>query len=458
MQSEKTYSLIELTSLVKQTIEDKFYDYYPIITEIGSLNINRSGHCYLELVQKDSENDRIIAKIRATIWANSFTMINSFFESVTGEKLRSGIKVLIKASVVFHELYGFSLNIVDIDPNYTLGDLERQKKEILDKLENDGVIDMNKELDLPIAPKTIAIISSETAAGYEDFLNQLNNNQQAFVYNTKLFTAFMQGDKVEESIITALDKIYNYYEIFDLVVIIRGGGSKIELGVFDNYNIAYYITQFPLPIITGIGHDRDISICDVVAHTSVITPTAAAEFILEQSENYLFSINNLTEEFKLEADWIIEKQKNVLKELDYNFSNSFSKVINNSLYKLNLIKYDFKNAVKQKISDKNSELNTFKIKTSYAVKSAIDMQSEFLIRKKNRLIDASSIYLNNETHKLEINKHIVQENNPEKILEKGYTYITKNQKFVKDLSLLKDGDIVVNHSNTVKLKSKVIKK
>lgn len=436
MQSEKTYSLIDITSLVKQTIEDKFFDYYPIVTEIGSLSVNRSGHCYLELLQKDSKNDRIIAKMRATIWANSFAMINSYFESVTGEKLRSGIKVLIKASVVFHELYGFSLNIVDIDPNYTLGDLERQKKEILDQLENDGVIDMNKELSLPLAPKTIAIISSETAAGYEDFLNQLNNNQQGFIYHTKLFTAVMQGDKLEESIISALDKIYEYSQYFDLVVIIRGGGSKIELGVFDNYNIAYYITQFPLPIITGIGHDRDISICDIVAHSSVKTPTAAAEFILEQSEEYLFSINNLTEEFKSETDWIIEKQKNVLKELDYEFSNSFSKLINNSLYKLDLIKYDFKNVVK----------------------SAIDMQSEFLIRKKNRLIDASSSYINNEAHRLEINEHIVQENNPEKILKKGYTYITKNKKFVKDLSLLKDGDIIVNHSNTVDIKSKLVRK
>ena len=457
MNSDKTYSLLEITSLVKQTIEDKFFDYYPIVTEIASLNVNRSGHCYLELIQKDEANERIIAKMRATIWASNFSMINSYFESVTGENLRSGIKVLIKASVVFHELYGFSLNIVDIDPNYTLGDLEREKREILDKLETDGIIDMNKELSLALAPKTIAIISSETAAGYEDFLTQLNKNQHGFVYHTKLFTAFMQGDKVEESIIAALDRIYEYHEHFDLVVIIRGGGSKIELGVFDNYNIAYYITQFPLPVLTGIGHERDTSICDIVAHTSLKTPTAVAEFIIEQSENYLNLIDSLSEEFNSEAKWILEQQQNLLKQIDVDFSNSTSKIITNSFYKLDLLKADFKNTVNQNIAKENSKLSTLKIRTRFAAESAVDMQKEFLIRKKNRLCDASSSYINNSKHRLDISKHILQENNPENILAKGYTYLTKNGKLVKDFSLLNDGDIIVNHSNKDILKSKVVK-
>ena len=458
MNADKTYSLLEITSLVKQTIEDKFFDYYPIVTEIASLNVNRSGHCYLELIQKDEGNDRIIAKMRATIWASNFSMINSYFESVTGERLRGGIKVLLKASVVFHELYGFSLNIVDIDPNYTLGDLEREKKEILDKLENDGIVEMNKELELPQVLKSVAIISSETAAGYEDFLNQLNSNQHGFVYHTKLFTAFMQGDKVEESIIAALDRIYEYHEHFDLVVIIRGGGSKIELGVFDNYNIAYYITQFPLPILTGIGHERDTSICDIVAHTSLKTPTAVAEFIIEQSENFMFYLNDLSEEFNSEAKWILEQQKNILKQIDVDFSNSTSKIIDNSFYKLDLLKADFKNTVNQSIAKENSGLVTLKIRTRFAAKSAIDMQNEFLIRKKNRLRDSSFNLINNEKHKTEIHSLIIQENNPENILTKGYTYITKDGKFVKDLSLLKDGDIIVNHSNTKKIKSKITKK
>jgi len=458
MNSDKTYSLIEITSLVKQTIEDKFFDYYPIVTEIASLNVNRSGHCYLELIQKDEENDRIVAKLRATIWANSYAMINSYFESVTGESLRSGIKVLIKASVVFHELYGFSLNIVDIDPNYTLGDLEREKKEVLDKLENDGVIEMNKELDLSLVPKSIAIISSETAAGYEDFLTQLNNNQHNFVYHTKLFTAFMQGDRVEESIIDALDRIYKYHEYFDLVVIIRGGGSKIELGVFDNYNIAYYITQFPLPILTGIGHERDTSICDIVAHTSLKTPTAVAEFVIEQSENYMYLINDLCEEFNSEAKWILEQQKNSLKQLDANFTNSTSKIIDNSFYRLTLIGTEFKNITKQSIAQENSELVTLNIKTKFAVKSAVEIQKDFLIRKENRLREVSSNLVNREKHKLEINGMIIQENNPDNILAKGYTYITKNGKFVKDFSLLEDGDIIVNHAKSSSINSKVIKK
>jgi len=457
MNSDKTYSLIEITSLVKQTIDDVFFDYYPIVTEIASLNVNRSGHCYLELIQKNDENDIIVAKLRATIWASSYAMINSYFKSVTGESLHSGIKVLIKASVVFHELYGFSLNIVDIDPNYTLGDLEREKKEVLDKLENEGVIDMNKELDLSLVPKSIAIISSETAAGYEDFLTQLNNNQHNFVYHTKLFTAFMQGEKVEESIIAALDRIYEYHKYFDLVVIIRGGGSKIELGVFDNYNIAYYITQFPLPIFTGIGHERDTSICDIVAHTSLKTPTAVAEFVIEQSENYMYLINDLGKEFNSEAKWILEQQKNSLKQLDVNFTSSISKIIDNSFYRLTLLGTEFKNITKQSIAKEISEIVTLNIKTKFAVKSAIEIQKDFLIRKKNHLREASSNLINSEKHKSEINGMIIQENNPENILAKGYTYITKNKKFITDFSLLEDGDIITNHSKSIVINSKVIK-
>jgi len=456
MAEEKTYSLLELSSLIRQTIEDKFFDYYQIVAEIGSLNVNRSGHCYMELIQKDGE--KIIAKSRATIWASSFTMINSYFTSITGESLKSGIKVMLKASVVFHELYGLSLNIVDIDPNYTLGDIERQKKEILDKLENDGVIEMNKDLDLPLVPKNIAIISSETAAGYEDFLTQLHENKHSFVYHTKLFTAYMQGDNVEESIISALDRIYEYSELFDLVVIIRGGGSKIELGAFDNYNIAYYITQFPLPVITGIGHERDISICDIVAHTSVKTPTAVAEFILEKSEDLMYYLNQLSEDFKYGAEQVITNQKTILNELINEFRSSSSKIIDNSNYKLNLIKSEFKASVKQLISEENADLNTLKIRTRFAAKSAIDNQQNYLIRKKNRLRDACNSFISNSKHKIDIAELTAKEYNPDSILAKGYTYITKNGKFVKDLSVLNNGEVIVNHSVNDVIKSKVIKK
>jgi exodeoxyribonuclease VII large subunit len=227
------------------------------VAEISELNMNRSGHCYLELIEKDSLSDKIIAKSRATIWAFTFRTLKAYFETTTGETLRGGLKVLLKASIEFHEVFGFSLNIQDIDPQYTLGDLARKKAQIIQQLTSEGVLDMNKGLPFPLVPQRIAVISSETAAGYGDFLNQLETNSFGYCFFTELFPAIMQGDKASESIILALEHVYSHIDEFDLVAIMRGGGSKSDLNCFDDYELAYFITQFPLPILTGIGHERD---------------------------------------------------------------------------------------------------------------------------------------------------------------------------------------------------------
>ena len=291
MMPEKSRSLSELLGQVKGALEKELPDHYWVIAEI--MELRESRHCYLELIEKSEENDSLLAKIRATIWASRYGMLRPFFEASTGTQLKSGIKILCKASVEFHPQYGLSLNITDIDPSYTLGDLARKKQEVIQRLRKEGVFDMNREVLFPLVPQRIAVISSETAAGYGDFSESIQHNSHGFHFHTTLFPALMQGDEAPGSIITAMEKIYESESEFDCVVIIRGGGSKADLESFNHYELAYFITQFPLPVITGIGHERDESVADMVAHQGLKTPTAVAEFLVDQLLAFEFRLSSL---------------------------------------------------------------------------------------------------------------------------------------------------------------------
>ncbi len=274
-------SLLELNQHIKECLHNSFSQTLWLRAEISELQENHTGHCYLELIEKDALSGAVTARLKATCWANVYRMLKPYFETSTGQRLTSGIKILIAGKVEFREQHGLSFNIRDIDPTYTLGDMERRRLEILNRLREEGVMEMNKELALPGTANRIAVISSQTAAGYEDFVNELENNPHKLHFYYKLFPALMQGEQTGHSVIAALDRIYRYHEHFDAVVIIRGGGATADLASFDSYDLAYYCTQFPLPVIVGIGHQRDRTVLDEVAHTSVKTPTAVAELLIE---------------------------------------------------------------------------------------------------------------------------------------------------------------------------------
>jgi len=310
--SEGSLSLSELLSQVKKTLGKEFPDSHWIVAEILELHENRSGHCYLELIEKSSENDSLLARARGTIWASRYSMLRPFFETTTGTKLKSGIKILCRASVEFHEQYGFSLNITDIDPSYTLGDLAQKKQEVIRKLREDGVMEMNKEIPFPEVPQRIAVISSDSAAGYGDFMESIQNNSHGFLFYTRLFPAVMQGDEVPGSITGALDKIFESVSEFDCVAIIRGGGSKADLESFNHYELAYFITQFPLPVITGIGHERDESVADMVAAYGLKTPTAVAEFLMDQLLAFEFRLSALHDQLTSSVKRIVQSRSTML--------------------------------------------------------------------------------------------------------------------------------------------------
>ena len=287
----KSYALSQLNKMVRDAIDMQLPDEYWVEAELSECR-EHNGHCYLELIEKDEHTNTPVARASAKCWRQTWLMVKPYFERTTGEPLRTGMKVLLKVYAQFHEAFGFSWIVTDIDPNYTLGDMARKRLEIIRQLKEEGVFDLQRELRIPLFAKRIAVISAENAAGYGDFCRQLEDNEYGFRFEVTLFPAIMQGEQVERSIIAALERIYALTASFDVVVIIRGGGATADLSGFDTLALAENVAQFPLPVITGIGHERDESILDMVAHTRVKTPTAAAALLIDHLRQVLERINS----------------------------------------------------------------------------------------------------------------------------------------------------------------------
>lgn len=280
MAESQYITLRELQRRVKSALEGQFALPVWVSAEISEIKVNYSGHCYLELVEKGGDNGVPTAQARAVVWRSHYPRISGYFEAETGQRLAAGIKILAKVLVSYHELYGFSLQITDIDPSYTLGDMERQRQQTIAQLQQDGVWEMNREVPMPTVVQRIAIVSSANAAGYQDFCKELGKSPYRF--ELTLFDAFMQGAAAEESIVEALCNVATNLEKFDAVVLIRGGGSRSDLNCFNAYRLCAHVAQFPLPVVTGIGHDKDTSVADMVAHTALKTPTAVAGWLVER--------------------------------------------------------------------------------------------------------------------------------------------------------------------------------
>ena len=277
---EEPFTLYSLNNMVRQAVSEGLPSRYWVTGELSEVREASNGHCYIELVQRDEVTQELVAKARGTIWSRIYSLLRPYFLEQTGEPFAAGLKVLLQVSVAFHELYGYTLDVCDIEPAYTVGDMARQRMLVIKRLTDEGVIDLNKELPFPLLPQRVAVISSATAAGYGDFCDQLAANRYGFVFYPHLFQSPMQGSGVEQGVISALDRIAADIDMWDVVVIIRGGGATSELSCFDTYDLANNCAQFPLPIITGIGHQRDESVLDMVAHTRAKTPTAAAELLI----------------------------------------------------------------------------------------------------------------------------------------------------------------------------------
>ncbi len=408
----KSYSLSELTQFINKVIKVNFEEPMWIRAEISECRENINGHCYLEFIEKDANTDALIAKVKATIWANHYRIIKPYFEKHTGQSLHAGINVLVAVTVDFHDVYGLSLQIRDIDPNYTLGELAKKRQEVIRQLEADGVMEMNKELELAIPSNRIAIISSATAAGYEDFCNQLDHNAEGFIFYKKLFPAIMQGDQAEASIIQALDKIYEHIQLFDVVAIIRGGGATIDLSCFDSYALALHCAQFPIPIIAGIGHQRDLSIVDMVAHTSVKTPTAAAAFLIANMGDAKSKLTNV-------YGAIHQLLNNKLKNQQQYITN---------------ISWKIKHSLVNKTASKNIILEKQKANLKQAIRTILSQQN----------------------NKLALLTQALNHRNPIKLLQEGYSITTVNGRKLNSAKQVKKGDTIKTYLQDGAISSEVI--
>ena len=396
MKNER-YTLRQLNLLVREAIEDALPDEYWVEAELSECREN-SGHCYMELIEKDERSNTPVARASAKCWRQTWMMVKPYFERTTGQPLRAGMKVLLRVYAQFHETYGFSWIVSDIDPTYTLGDMARKRQEIIRQLKEEGVFDLQRELRIPTFAQRIAVISAQNAAGYGDFCRQLEDNDYGFRFDVQLFPAIMQGEQVEQSVISALNQIYNLHSPlnFDVVVIIRGGGATADLSGFDTLALAENVAQFPLPVITGIGHDRDESILDMVANTRVKTPTAAAALL----------IDNLLR--------VLERLDDASQRISY--------------------------AVNQRISNQKTKIATMTTLIPTLALRVVSDQRHRIELLENRLPVAIERRLTNQKHLLESLSIKLQGFDPQLLLSRGYSITLHNGRAVRDPRQLKPGD------------------
>ena len=425
-------TLYELNGLVRQTLELTLDEEYWVQAEIAELRVNR--HCYMELVQKEARGGGIVAKARAQVWANRWAFIKPMFEQVTGQTLAAGMQVMLKVEVTFHELYGYSLNVTDIDPTYTLGDLARHRQEILRQLAEEGIDTMNKELPLPRLLQRIAVISSASAAGYGDFCNQLNNNQRGLAFKTELFQAVMQGNEVENSVVDALNRIAARLDEWDVVVIIRGGGATSDLQGFDSLLLAENVAQFPLPIITGIGHERDDTVIDLIAHTRVKTPTAAAEFLIHHQEQELDMLEDLSARLTDHISQLLYDETTRLKMLASKIPMLFSTVKAREEVRLHRLSASMANSSVQHLEQ---------------AKGRVELMNQ-------QLSLYTSALLQGEMKRIELMESKLQSAHPNRILQLGFSITRVGGKALKDVDEVKEGDEIETTLASGTFKSTII--
>lgn len=404
------FSLLELNRLVRATIEDTLCKQYWLEAEIGQIGEN-NGHCYLEFIQKAEGYNTPVARAKAKCWRNVWGSVRPYFEHTTGQTLTLGMKVLVLVHPDFHEAFGFSWIVDDIDPRFTLGDMARRRQEIIRQLKAEGVFDLNRELPLPLFTQRIAVISSSTAAGYGDFCRQLEENKRGFRFSVTLYESLMQGEGVERGIISALDKINAHIDDYDCVVIIRGGGATSDMSGFDSLLLAENVANFPLPVITGIGHDRDECILDMVSHTRVKTPTAAAAFLIDRLEQVAHRIDDAADRFTSYVQHRMEIEKMRLSRASERIPILFS-----------LVK-----------SKQENKLETLNQRITSAVQRLIDRRR----------------------HTLDILEQRTKSLDPTLLLQRGYTITLVNGHALRSPSAVKPGDIIVTRLADGMVKSTV---
>ena len=447
-------TLSELNGLIREVFEMNFIDDIWLVAEIAELRLAGAGHCYLELVEK--KGDKIVARIKANIWSYQYQRIAMDFFAATDSKLQKGMKVLLSVGISYHALYGMSLVVKNIDPNYSLGDLERRKKEILDQLEKENLLNRNGKQNLELVPKRVAVISSETAAGYGDFLNQIKNNENSYLVELEIFASVMQGDTLGRSIIDSLIKIHERLGEFDCVVIIRGGGASLDLAGFDNYDLAKAISRFPLPIITGIGHERDDTVIDHVSFKKVKTPTAAAEFILSKFSDFESYYEGLREGLVYFTKERVNRSKVKVKNLSYSVKDLTQKKVEKERLKLIKINTDLPHISSSLLKSNYKRLLEFGNNISNGKSTLVFGETQKLSLLKQRLSFAPKKLMTNQKNEISVYAQTLKFLHPDNVLKRGYAIVYKEASIVTKSEDLVNDDVIVIKMKDGVVKSKII--
>ena len=447
------FSLSELNGLIREALEINFVEGVWVVAEIASLRTAGAGHAYLELVEK--EGDKVHAKIRANCWSYTYRQIASEFFRTTGQTLDAGLKILLYAELSFHEVFGLSLNIKGIDSTYTLGDMARRKQEVIDRLTKERLIGQNKTLDLPLVVQDIAVISSEGAAGYEDFMQQLSNNEYGIRFNTDLFQASMQGEKTSTEVTSALLNIQSAGKDYDAIVIIRGGGSNIDLNAFDSYDIAKAIALYQFPVLSGIGHERDESVVDIVSNQAFKTPTAVAQFIIDTAADLIYNLDQFKQELKDlienkvgEEKHGIERMVTVLDRQGYEMIQKQKGLLMRTHQSLPLF-------TKEILQGKRELLSSLFSKVSEGVLTELKEKDKDLLKVTFKIKSKTQEIIKDEQRELVQKEQFVRLNDPFRLLEKGYSLTYFKGKIIKSSDKVKSGDEIVLKLKTGSIKAEV---
>ncbi|MCD6366052.1 MAG: exodeoxyribonuclease VII large subunit [Bacteroidales bacterium] len=455
----QTVSLSELNDSIKNLLEGTFDFPLWVMAEIAEMKVAANGHCYLDLLEKTEKSGKDIARARATIWRNTFPLLKAYFEETTGQVLGNGLKVMLLVEVRFHSLYGYSLNVVDINPSFTLGEMALQREKILAELEKEGVLELNQQLDFPLLPQRIAVISSEGAAGYEDFLNELTNNADNYRFEVTLFPAVMQGEKTESSVVAALDEIYAQIDDFDVVAIIRGGGAKLDLSAFDNKLIAENVTQFPLPVLAGIGHTKDQTVLDIVSYQSLKTPTAVADFLIQQFRVQDEKIQELQENLQAVVNEILTGEQQNLQELYFSFKSGVGYRLQQEESRLLQFQENTRKQSGHLLAMEMQQLFYMPEKIHLIVHTIFSQKERLLDNQFDRLKRSVVLTMNQQQRQLENFMEKVKILKPENLLKRGYHLVTDDMgKIVKGMEQVEVDDMVQIHFTKGTAKTKVIQK
>jgi exodeoxyribonuclease VII large subunit len=435
------FSLLEVTNSIKKTLEQRYKSAFWIKAEMNKLNhYSQSGHCFPEIIEK--VNGKIIAQIKATLWRDDYQNINRNFLRILKEPLKDGIKILFLAKIAFDPAFGLSLQIIDIDPQYTLGDLENEKRETIKKLQLEGIYDKNKKLQLSFLPQRIAIISVETSKGLGDFINVIDKNPWNYKFFYLLFPSILQGDKAVPGIITQLQRIRKVIHHFDAVAIIRGGGGDVGLSCYNNLELSKAIAVFPIPVITGIGHVTNETVCEMIAHTNAITPTKLAEYLIQKFHNFSVPIQKAKEKIADKARRLLSEENTKLESELKLFRSITVNILNTNENRIKNASYAIQQQSQFIVKNNHEKLNVVKAKTRIATKFNLNQLKVTVIQLQEKLELQPILYLKNSELALENIEKNIQIMDPINILKRGFSITYLNGKAIKDVAQLKEGAII----------------